>query len=901
MAKSPSIILRERDDSAYAVTSADTVLAVVGYASKGPIDTPTLVTSRTEFEETFGPAPTTAPWSSLAVQKAFQQGNQVLFYRVADSNAAAAEYVILNDVTAAGGYQEFSPTTSIASGSFTASEVYDFKVQIDSGTVRDVYISSPASGDWSLSSIATAINTQLTSATSGFQEFSAATAPSISSNATEYRIQASVDSTNLAVTGAASTEFSIFLNPGASLSNIATALEAAFVAGTRGYDWYDGSGLGVATAGASTVQNLAAATTYNISVNVDTAGAQNISITTGASAPTWNELAALLEAAINAAFGAESVTVRVKDTEGAFVVQSQTEGATSDVVLAQGTGTDLFDTIEGVAASYEGGLPGSDGTAATAFTVTVDSNTGRVRVTSDTTGTSSTVALTAPTVFAGDSLITLLTSVNVVNEGEALVAATAAVNATSGQVRITADSTGTSSTVAITEGTGTDNAHFVALAAVDSAVAGVDAVLAETTDNVLFRAKQKGSDTNNISIVKATTTNPVTGADIYTIEVYYNSNLKETFSNVSLDSDDTTFFVTVMNADEDNGGSSWVEVEYEDNVVDTTIVFPDGTYTLGSGSDVWQSGDNLGDYDYRAGNDGIPSSGGASLFVAALGTSGSLANDELYNYHLLVTPDNGAEETQDAAIALAEYRKDFLYIADPPYGLTYLEVVDWHNGTGSHGRGSTINSSYAATYWPWLKAYNTAAGEYVWSPPSVFMAAKMVEIDRRFGPWYAVAGDTRGKISGASDIETSPSFAQREVLYGDLNAVNPIVNFVSKGVEVYGQKTLLRETTALNRVNVRRMVIYVKKLIKTAMEGIVFEPHNADSWARATNLINSILEPVRQQNGLDDYRVTIDSSTNTADLIAQGIMKGVIQLVPVGTIEIIDLTISILSPGATIS
>jgi len=162
-----------------------------------------------------------------------------------------------------------------------------------------------------------------------------------------------------------------------------------------------------------------------------------------------------------------------------------------------------------------------------------------------------------------------------------------------------------------------------------------------------------------------------------------------------------------------------------------------------------------------------------------------------------------------------------------------------------------------------------------------------------------VAGDSRGKII-AYDYETSPSFAQREILYGDFNAVNPIVNFTAKGLEIYGQKTLLRENSALNRVNVRRMVIYAKKLIRRAMEGVVFEPHNADSWARATNLINAILEPIRQANGLSSYRVTIDSSTNTPDVIAQSIMKGIIKLVPVGTIEIIDLTITIQSAGTII-
>jgi len=84
------------------------------------------------------------------------------------------------------------------------------------------------------------------------------------------------------------------------------------------------------------------------------------------------------------------------------------------------------------------------------------------------------------------------------------------------------------------------------------------------------------------------------------------------------------------------------------------------------------------------------------------------------------------------------------------------------------------------------------------------------------------------------------------------------------------------------------------------MDGLVFEPHNADSWAKATNLINAILEPIRQDNGLADYRVVIDSTTNTPSLIQQSIMSGIIQLVPVGTIEIIELTIQIQAAGTVI-
>ena len=424
---------------------------------------------------------------------------------------------------------------------------------------------------------------------------------------------------------------------------------------------------------------------------------------------------------------------------------------------------------------------------------------------------------------------------------------------------------------------------------------------------------EAGTALNGSYIITSSRVNPVSGDSDHDIKFYnVDGVLKETFTGVSYYSGDTNYWETMINKTVDNGGSGWFSVDVHfPSTGDSYSFVKSATYIIGradggdskafaSGGDTWSA--DIGDsyeYDFRAGVDGIPNTGGDTLFTTALATSADLANQELWNYHLLITPDTSASAVEDAAITLCEYRKDCFYIADPPYAKTIANAIAWHNGTGAQGRSTAFNTSYAAAYWPWLKDYNSVAGEYVWCPPSVFVAAKMLETDNNFGPWYAPAGDVRGKIS-AFDYEGSPSLSQRDTMYGDLNALNPIVNFASKGLEIFGQKTLLRGTTALNRINVRRMVIYAKKLIKTAMDALVFEPHNADSWARATNLINTILEPIRQDNGLSDYKVTIDATTNTASLIQQSIMAGIIQLVPVGTIEMIELDIKINAAGTTI-
>jgi len=317
---------------------------------------------------------------------------------------------------------------------------------------------------------------------------------------------------------------------------------------------------------------------------------------------------------------------------------------------------------------------------------------------------------------------------------------------------------------------------------------------------------EKGSALNGSYIIVSTIVNPVLGDSTIDIKFYYKTDLKETFTGLSRFAGDTNFFETKINATSDNGGSNWfsVEVAFLGAAGDSIAWLNPGRYYIGQAAitgdagigdtspwatgDTWSAanGDSI-DYDFRAGTDGIPAAGGDTLIATALATSGALANTELWNYHILITPDTSVAQAEDAGVTLAEFRGDCIYIADPPYSKTYEEAADWHNGDTV--RTVAFNSSYAATFWPWLKDYNPISGEYVWCPPSVFVAEKMLEVDRKWGPWYAAAGDIRGKISGASDYEASPSLAERNILYGNLNAVNPIVNFASKGLEIFVQKT----------------------------------------------------------------------------------------------------------------
>ena len=324
-------------------------------------------------------------------------------------------------------------------------------------------------------------------------------------------------------------------------------------------------------------------------------------------------------------------------------------------------------------------------------------------------------------------------------------------SAPAGVVTITTATVGDSGKVAISAGTGngTDSFDLLSLVVpatkVNPMVAGVDASIANS-DKVLFVSKEKGSSCNKIAIQKTSSQNPITNNTVHKIEIFYDGNSVEVFNDVSLKVSDANYFADKINADPDNGGSKWVTV-YVDDIAPTGNVtllnnVPGTYYQFGTGviKGTLNVADPFGgsDFDYLLGSDGIPTdaTAAASLFVNALAIDGDLGNMDEYDFHILITPDAPVVQVQEAAIALTAYRKDFLYLVDPPFGYNSTNILEWHNGQG-HGRNNALNTSFGALYWPWLKDYNSFANEYVWCPPSVFMAEKLMEIDVNYGPWAA--------------------------------------------------------------------------------------------------------------------------------------------------------------------
>lgn len=211
----------------------------------------------------------------------------------------------------------------------------------------------------------------------------------------------------------------------------------------------------------------------------------------------------------------------------------------------------------------------------------------------------------------------------------------------------------------------------------------------------------------------------------------------------------------------------------------------------------------------------------------------------------------------------------------------------------------SIDNNYSATYYPWVKILDVNINKPVWVPPSVVIPGVLAFNDRVAAEWYAPAGLNRGGLTSVLDAYTRLTLAERDELYE--GRVNPIATFPGVGVCVWGQKTLQAKPSALDRINVRRLLIAVKKYIASATKYLVFEQNTAVTRNRFLNIVNPYLESIQQRQGLYAFRVVMDETNNTPDLIDRNIMYGQIYLQPSKTAEFIIIDLNILPTGASFS
>jgi hypothetical protein len=268
-----------------------------------------------------------------------------------------------------------------------------------------------------------------------------------------------------------------------------------------------------------------------------------------------------------------------------------------------------------------------------------------------------------------------------------------------------------------------------------------------------------------------------------------------------------------------------------------------------------------------------------------------LSNKDDYRFNILLAPglfNNLQTGLISNIISTAEDRGDFIFVNDLyTYGATISQTT---------GQAISRNTSYAASYWPWVQTQDPDSGRNVWVPASTVIGGVYAYNDRVAEPWFAPAGINRGGLS-VIRAERKLSQTDRDTLYQ--NKVNPIATFPGQGVVVYGQKTLQTQASALDRVNVRRLLIALKNYISQVANNLVFEQNTTTTRNNFLAQVNPYLESVQQRQGLFAFRVVMDESNNTAADIDRNQLNGGIYVQPTKTAEFIYLDFNITPTGAT--
>ncbi|MDA8959208.1 phage tail sheath subtilisin-like domain-containing protein [bacterium] len=271
-----------------------------------------------------------------------------------------------------------------------------------------------------------------------------------------------------------------------------------------------------------------------------------------------------------------------------------------------------------------------------------------------------------------------------------------------------------------------------------------------------------------------------------------------------------------------------------------------------------------------------------------------LANQDEYVYNIITTPGliyaNADHATPlNTLIANTENRGDAITVIDlENYGSTI---------TAASSTAASLDTSYAASYWPWVQITDPDTAQLVWVPAGTLIPGVYAYTDRVAEPWFAPAGINRGGLGTVRQAERKLTQANRDTLY--INKVNPIATFPGQGVTVFGQKTLQTQASALDRVNVRRLLIALKSYIAQISDNLVFEQNTAATRNQFLSQVNPYLESVQQRQGLYAFKVVMDATNNTPDVIDRNQLIGAIYLQPTKTAEFIYLDFNILPTGAT--
>ena len=285
----------------------------------------------------------------------------------------------------------------------------------------------------------------------------------------------------------------------------------------------------------------------------------------------------------------------------------------------------------------------------------------------------------------------------------------------------------------------------------------------------------------------------------------------------------------------------------------------------------------------------------ASGYNAYMNHINALSNADEYDINMVVAP--GVNKIHHNAlftqiVDMVENRADAFFIGDMGSSIHTLDETIGQFGSAD------IDSNYVGTYYPWVKTIDLNTTKLIAVPPSVLLPGVFASNDRVAAEWFAPAGLNRGGLTGAVSVLNRLTQSEKDKLYEA--KVNPIVIFPGiNSPVVFGQKTLQDKPSALDRINVRRLLLTVRKYIASTSRYLVFEQNTAETRNRFLNIANPYLESIQQRQGLYAFKVVMDDTNNTPDVIDRNIMKGAIYLQPTKTAEFIQIDFNILPTGAS--
>jgi hypothetical protein len=310
-----------------------------------------------------------------------------------------------------------------------------------------------------------------------------------------------------------------------------------------------------------------------------------------------------------------------------------------------------------------------------------------------------------------------------------------------------------------------------------------------------------------------------------------------------------------------------------------------GTFGAAEGSNIPSSTGNYYENIDASLPQGIPTSSYTeSIYL--------LSNKDAYRFNFITTPGLVLSyhfSTLSLLDSVCNNNGNSMLIIDP---IHYGQSI-----SSTAAEALNLDSSYSAAYWPWLKTIDPGTGQQVWVPASTMIPGVYAFNDNAAEPWYAPAGTNRGVIPNAIMAERYLTQGNRDTLY-EAN-VNPIATFPNSGVVVYGQKTLQKKVSALDRVNVRRLLIELKNYITQVADTLVFEQNTVATRNTFLLQVNPYLASVQQRNGLYSFRVVMDETNNTPTTIDNNQLIGAIYLQPTKTVEFIYLTFNVTPTGVS--